>query len=206
MIAVETAADRHALVTPNFRIRFDWVEDRWIHALDLSIGGSWRMVAATVESSREPTEAERVVSPAYQDVRLEGGADEMRALLLGQSGPHHFSAVVAMKETDHSVLLDVDVADRCRGSIFALAATYRIDLAASELESAGSEGVIWRPEGSNGVLVFGQAGQHNHPTRIALAESGRRSALVQAASVLDPDLTTHRLYYSWRWATDSTRD
>ncbi len=73
----------------------------------------------------------RVVSPAYQQLQFQEDGRAVQALLVGQSGPHHFSAVFAVEERDVSTAgrprSTVDVADRCRGPVEALASTYTVD-------------------------------------------------------------------------------
>ncbi len=74
-------------------------------------------------------EHNRVVSPAYQQIHLEQDKAKgvVRAFLVGQSGPHHFSAAFEVAERPHGAVIDVDVADRCRAPVEYLAATYAIE-------------------------------------------------------------------------------
>jgi hypothetical protein len=98
------------------------------------------------------------------------------------------------------VVVDVDVADRCRAPVEILAATYLVQLGSSALidVDAGAEGIAWGGDPlGGGRLEFRGGGGAD----IALAEAGRRAARVQALARLVPatDHHTRRLVYSWRW-------
>jgi hypothetical protein len=201
MIAVESTTDRQELVTPHLRLRFDWLLDRWIHAIDLLRAGAWECVLESVESPPDEVLGGRVVSPAYQQSRLETGQRGTQVLLLGQSGHHHFSAVFSMTELNDSVRVEVDIADRCREPVSSLSATYRLNLPATAIECADASLATWRTIDLGGSLDFGSFGPASDRSRIVLAESGRRM-LAQAESAAAPSGRTHRLYYFWRFAPD----
>jgi hypothetical protein len=93
-------------------------------------------------------------------------------------------------------VVDVDIADRCRAAIDALAATYLIQLGSSDLVEADPRRIVWRGPGlGQGRLEFTTGGEH----QVALAEAGRQATRVQALARIVPTTYTQRLFYSWRW-------
>ncbi len=85
--------------------------------------------SAPSRSATDLEEHTRVVSPTYQQIHLEQDKAKgvVRAFLVGQSGPHHFSAAFEVAERPHGAVIDVDVADRCRAPVEYLAATYAVE-------------------------------------------------------------------------------
>ena len=82
---------------------------------------------------RPEREGAIIDNPVYQEIVPHELAHERRtgvcALLTGSCFDHHFSAVFSLYrelKTPQCIVLDVDVADRCRGSIEKLAATYSV--------------------------------------------------------------------------------
>ena len=69
----------------------------------------------------------------------------VQALLVGQSGPHHFSAVFTVAERGRRrSSIEVDVADRCRAPVEALASTYLVDARVRATWSTPSPtGIAW---------------------------------------------------------------
>ncbi len=103
----------------------------------------------SIEGDPERDDPTRVISPAYQQLQFQtDGPKIIQALLVGQSGPHHFSAVFAMEEAgkpDHvlwpdgafgGIYIGIDVADRCREPVDALASTYNVAATSSNLVGA----------------------------------------------------------------------
>ena len=118
----------------------------------------------------------------------------MQALLVGLSGSHHFSAVFELEEHEGGAVLDVDVADRCRAPIEALACTYWVDARSGDLLGAGPSGIQWSL--ASGRLDF----EASEPGSVQLSEAGRRATRVQANASLVPGAYTHRCLYRWRWS------
>jgi hypothetical protein len=201
-VTVEAEEDRRTLVAPGLTVAFARSGDRWIHALWVGDDGETpALVATSVESEPGRDDPRRVVSPVYQEIQPHPVAHGECALLTGQSTPHHFSAVVTAASDGDDAVVTVDVADRCRGSIEVLAATYLVPFGSSDLSDADSEHVAWeRGALGRGRLEFRALGE----TEVVLAEAGRRGTRVQALARLVPSTHTHRLLYSWRW-TPSTR-
>jgi hypothetical protein len=152
---------------------------------------------------RDPT---RVLNPVYQEIVQHELPDGLRpglcVLLTGSLFEHHFSAVFSLyrdQSIPSRVVLDVDVADRCRAPIAELAATYDVDY-----ERAAHSVIDIRPSifgwqfGPRGaakleLLAIPQAtiGEPNssHPSR------------VQINAAIDPQTHTQRLHYCWRWTS-----
>src|SRR5579864_3678266 len=109
----ETADDLRAIVTPGLRLAFRWTGDRWTHALEGGPESGRSVLAQAVESN----DLSRVVSPAYQQFHSQRTPETIQAMLLGQAGPHHFSAVFTVRELPEGTDVAVDVADRCRAEV-----------------------------------------------------------------------------------------
>ena len=127
------------------------------------------------------------------------------ALLTGSSLNHHFSAVFSLSrdtETPDCIVLDVDVADRCRGPVEKLAATYVVSgsLLSGEPAHISTTSLEWRTEAV-------------HPGRIELiaipfatvdrSTSPAGDQHVQIQARIDAASHTQRLRYRWRWARSS---
>lgn len=210
--------DRKILATPGVRLVFEWQGDRWTHALEVADEAkltkaererryldfwaepereassvSWLRVADSIEDTgRDPR---RVVSPVYQQFHWQEDAGG-RAFLLGQSGPHHFSAVFSSASTAH-YRIDADIADRCREPIEALASTYQITPLAGELVEAETNQAEWsHPDrGRLALATFFHGG-------IAVAPGpGGAVQHAQVYATLKPGEPTQRLYHAWMWST-----
>jgi hypothetical protein len=149
------ADDELALWTPDLRLRFRRVGDRWTHALDLA-PGPWQTVADAVEWSE--ADPESVLGPVYQEVHLHHDATGPAILAVGRVGAHHVSASFRLEYRswralhpfrvnpddplarhsrnlerhlhslqDRSVSrVSIDVADRCRAASAGLEARYAV--------------------------------------------------------------------------------
>ncbi len=152
---------------------------------------------------RDPT---RVLNPVYQEMVPHELPDGLRpglcVLLTGSYFEHHFSAVFSLyrdQSIPSRVVLDVDVADRCRAPIAELAATYDVDYegAAYAVPDDRPYTITWQfgPHGDAilELLAIPQAtiGEPNssHPSR------------VQINAAIDPQTHTQRLHYCWRWTS-----
>jgi len=127
-VTIEESDEARSIVTPDLRLRFRRVGDRWTHAIDIR-PGPWLTVAEAVEWSAESPSA--IASPTYQELHFQVDGDDVIAFTVGQSGSHHFSATFRVTfrayRTRHfsmdSIVQDrsesrvaVDVADRCRSA------------------------------------------------------------------------------------------
>jgi hypothetical protein len=203
--------DRRMIVAGAFRLAFSWTGDRWAHSLEHQGPGktSHRVLAISVEGDPARDDPTRVVSPAYQDLQFQEKGSTMLALLVGQSGPHHFSAVFDLEEQvgekpagwPHerrplTIEIKIDVADRCRGPVDALAATYTVDARSGDLAHAHSSVCAW--DFGPDRLVF----EAIDPARVSLAEAGRRATLIQALAGDEKNSSTQRFLYQWSWVSD----
>jgi hypothetical protein len=151
----------------------------------------------------------RIDNPVYQEVvphELSAGPGEgLCALLTGSCLNHHFSAVFSLyrePEMTGCIVFDVDVADRCRGPVEKLAATYVVG---GSLRGAGPKQVS-----AKSVEWQGEAPHHGRLELIAIPiatvelstlSSGEPCAQIRAE--IDPESHTQRLRYRWRWASNS---
>jgi hypothetical protein len=146
----------------------------------------------------------RVVSPVYQDLQLHRPqiGFSLCLLLTGLFFKHHFSAAVTLAADPRKpgrVLLDFDVADRCRSDIESLAATYLVGLDTGALAAADLERIAWRVASpTSGLLELVAI----PPATLAMAEAGRQATRVRILAALQPGTFTHRLGYGWRWTSD----
>lgn len=197
---------RRTIAAPGVQLIFSWLGDRWGHALvignDAGAADPSRELARSVESDADRDDPARVVSPAYQELREHPFDDGIRVLLTGQATPHHFSAVVTVRCAGGGIAFEFDVADRCRGHVAALGATYLVPLGSSDLADGTAQRVAWRSEGlgQGRVLEFASDG----PACVSLAEAGRRASRVQALASIEPRERTHRLVYQWRWLSPAS--
>jgi len=209
MLELVTDGDTRSIVAGGLRLAFRWTGDRWEHALERRQPGEARplVVARTIEGDPDRDDPARVVSPTYQQLEFQGDGATRQALLVGQSGPHHFSAVFAVEEVPRDdrpgasrvIIIRVDVADRCRTPVEALACTYLVDAVSDDLVDAGPSLIAW--DLGPDRLTFAAT----EPARVALAEGGRRATQVQALAGPAPGSSTRRCLYSWRWSPDSRR-
>jgi hypothetical protein len=193
--------DESATITAgSFRLRFQRTADRWAHALELAVGGAWTTVARSVEGNADRDLPDRVVSPAFQELQLQRSEVGARALLVGQSGPHYFSAVFQVVEAAGVVQFEADIVDRCRTPVVALASTYYVALDSGAIADAGPSGILWEPaDWHGGRLAFLPSGPPDPSTRIGLREAGRGAAQVQAEALIGGQNATRRWFYQWRW-------
>jgi hypothetical protein len=197
------------------QITFERSGDRWTHHLAFDCGparkGTPGIAAAALETDAEHADAARIVSPVYQEItRHDFAGDRMRGLCLlltGRLFTHHFSAAVSVL-TEHgdpdAVVIDFDIADRCRAHVASLAATYQIQLGSSNLSDAGPQAIVWCPLEDDAGAGRGRIELHSDPPgSLALTEAGRQATRIQAVAAIDPAVFTHRLRYRWRWASCS---
>ena len=196
--------DLRSIKARGLRLVFRWTGARWEHWLDHQPDDRSRPRVLAVSVEDDPTRADpaRVVSPAFQQLHFQAEGPAIRALLVGQSGPHHFSAVFTVEEQDAGhVSIRVDVADRCRAPIEILASTYIVDARSGELREASPSLAAWDLGPDLGCLTF-FAGK---PAQVALAEAGRAATQIQAYDGPEANSATHRLFYQWHWLPDPIR-
>lgn len=208
----EESDDRVVVRGPEARMTFLRLGDRWIHHLSFgrlqsnapNADADAEELASTEESDPRQDDPARVVSPVYQELHrhtFAGDAGRGVCLLLtGKLFHHHFSAVVTIADDPDragGVIVDFDVADRCRAEVATLAATYLVRLGSSGLRDAGAHAIAWTGDRlGDGLLTM----EPDAGATLALAEAGRRCTRAQALAKLEPGSFTHRLRYRWRWA------
>jgi hypothetical protein len=200
MAEFENGADTRSIMTPSFRLVFSWTGDRWAHELRCGGDAGWYRLAGSVEASPKHGDRASAPSPAYQQIDLQHGRSGPQALLVGQSGPHHYSAVFTVREHDASVQVEVDVADRCRSASEDLACPYRVEATPGDLGEAGDARIVWSLGASRlGRLALVSAGPLASPTRLILAEAGRSACQVQVLAQVRAATPTNRCIYQWCW-------
>jgi hypothetical protein len=193
-----TSSTRWSIRTPNLRLEFQSTPAGWMHWIEVRTNSEWVEVARSVERDPELGDARRVVSPTYQDIEFQDGTDHLGTLLLGQFGPHHFSAVCAVWQRENAVGIDVDVADRCRTAVDLLACTYRLPFQDKATIAVSEERVAWlHPAGE---LVLEGLGS----TRVAVLGSETLGTAVQVSPQINQADLTHRCIYRWIWQPAET--
>lgn len=204
--------DRFVINGPGGRVTFVRTDERWTHHLALQtgpeVGAEAIPLVSTVEAEPGREDPTWVLSPVYQELqRHEFIGDHIRGvcvLLTGHMHQHHFSASVSLyrdQEVKESIVLEIDVADRCRTPVSALAATYLVCLGSSALADAGHHSIIW--SGSAQAAELGSRRLElrcDSSSSVALGEAGRNATRVQILASIDPTVFTHRLRYRWRWS------
>jgi hypothetical protein len=198
----EEAEDRVVLSGSGLRLTFARMGGHWTHLLGLAEAGGLEIVRA-VETDPLGDDAARVVSPLYQDLHRHdlAAGPGLVLLLTGRLDHHHFSAAVSLhrdREAVEGLVLDFDVADRCRAPMESLSATYTVGLDSGALVDAGPARIAWWPLGPGGgqLELLAEA-----PGILALAEAGRGATRVQALATIAPGTFTQRLRYHWRWTS-----
>ena len=180
------------------RLAFTRRGDRWAHRLGLAAEGRAE-IAGSLESDAERDPPGSVMSPIYQEIHRHESDGETGVCLLLTGGflDHHFSAAASFVAQGEGGILEIDVADRCRGRVESLAATYTVALDSSRLVDADSTRVVWT---GGGLGEFSLVLEAVAPCSLALAEAGRRATRAQVVAAIDPASHTQRLRYRWRWA------
>jgi hypothetical protein len=204
--ACDQTEDRTDICGPGLRLTFARLGALWTHSIFAADeSGCDVELVRTVESDAVRDDPSRVVSPVYQEIQRHEIAPGSGVCLLatGTLYQHHFSAVISLcDDPDHpgSLMLDVDVADRCRRVVESLAATYTVRLDSGALVAANPECIAWDLRGENPARLSLEAVA---PSTLVMAEAGRSATRVQIMAALESGLFTHRLHYRWCWASRS---
>jgi hypothetical protein len=196
MAVLEESGDLRSIVCPDFALVFERAGDRWTHALAVSqtLDGPREIIARAIEWDMERDSHDRVVSPVFQELHFQTDpSGSVQGLLVGMSGKHHFSAVFHLEERATEVILSVDIADRTRELVAALASTYAVMLNSGDLADTDETTIAWNL--GHGRLIFAS----EKPALAGLAEAGRRATQVQATIGGDPENATKRWQYTWIW-------
>lgn len=189
--------DRRAIRSPSVGLIFERAGDRWTHAIE--VGSA---VARAVEWEPDRDDPDRVVSPVYQEITIRRDpAGRAQALLVGRAGRHHFSAAFTFEHGPADATIVVEVADRCRGPVSALGATYTVLLPPGDLAEADPSRVAWRLQ--DRLLTF----LPGRETSASLAEAGRGATRVQAlADSVENLARTRTLVCNYQWSVRRTDD
>ncbi len=127
------------------------------------------------------------------------------ALLTGSCFNHHFSAVFSLfhdPEMPERMVLDVDIADRCRGPVEKLAATYFISGPARRARASQSLvcSVAWEAVDQSRVVLELIA---EAPATVEISDSRSGQVRAEIRAQVDPATHTQRLRYRWRWTSSS---
>jgi hypothetical protein len=158
------------------------------------------------EPDSQQLDRRQIDNPVYQELvpqeLTSGASDGICALLTGSCFDHHFSAVFSLgrdRDSPQCTVLDIDVADRCRGPVEKLAASYIVtghgrDVAV-ETFCATANSVTWDVNGA--VLEL----EALAPAVIEEPSSSEEGVKIQIQARIDPQTYTQRLRYRWRWAS-----
>jgi hypothetical protein len=211
--AWEQTDDECVIWGNGWRVVFERAGDRWKHHLAIGSPGEVlpKRGPAIVASSVDHDPDRHTVRPVFQELQrhaLTADRAGVRCVLLtGRALEHNFSAAMTIApdpDAPEFVVLDIDVADRCRDPFVELAATYRMRLGSEELVKADSHAIIW----SGGTIGADRLELRcEAPTLVlALPEAVRKGTMVQAFQGFEAGRFTHRLRYRWRWSTANAAD
>jgi hypothetical protein len=201
IIGVESYEGWRSIVTPSLRLTFHWDGDRWSHRLEDNATPVAFCLVRSIEAESGEDDPARIASPVYQHLAFQRGASGVQALLVGQAGARHDSAAFTVREDAEGVIIEADVASRCRSSESAPCCAYVVTAAPGDLRDAGSGRISWEvAEPRAGRLVLESSTPPDPPALLTLAESGRRATHVQADAIVVAGSATQRLAYRWRWA------
>jgi hypothetical protein len=195
MARIVQTVEMLSLDATSLRLLFRWDGARWSHRIELE-GDA---IADSLEFQPGRDDPKQAPSPAYQQVSGQAQPGVARALLVGQWGPFHGSAVYSLFEDEgaREVVVESDIAVRGPSSLRSLASTYVVRLRSGDLASASPQGIAWNlRNGLVGQLGFEPLGASCH---VSLAEAGRSATRVQVSADLTPGAATQRLLYRWRW-------
>ncbi len=206
IIEIESDEGRRSIVTPSLRLTFHWDGDRWSHRLEDNAAPVVVCLARSIEAEPGEDDPARIASPVYQHLTFQRGASGVQALLVGQAGARHDSAAFTVREQAEGVIVEADVASRCRSSESTPCCAYVVAAAPGDLRDAGPGRIAWELDApAAGRLVFESATTPDPPALLTLAESGRRATHVQADAIVVAGAATQRLGYRWRWTVSPHR-
>jgi hypothetical protein len=213
----QTESESPVMRGPGVRVTFTKAREL-IHSLRIDAGtgtadaGSapWFLEASTAAlPNRQDQSSSRIANPIYQELMphelSSSQGTGICALLTGSGFDHHFSAVFSLFREHQApdwITFEVDVADRCRGPVESLAATYLINSTAGAIKlKSGTQGALtWAAGGDEaGVLELIAVA----PATISDDPSLHLDRTIGIHAQIDPRTHTQRLHYRWRWASCS---
>jgi hypothetical protein len=196
--------DGIALCGPGPRLVFTRHAGLWTHSLLLP-EERCNELASALEIPAESTNSGRFVKPIFDELvpHENNQGPGLCLLLTGRQFHHHFSAVVTIgldPERHNAVMLDFDVADRCRGPVESLAASYLVQLCENSIVDVGPESMTWENVGGSASRLELTAFA---PSVLGRTAASRNAVSVDVFAQIRPGNFTHRLHYRWRWAMSS---
>lgn len=225
-VTIEESDEERSIVTPELRLRFRWIGDRWAHAIDIR-PGPWQTAADSIEGGDGVVDPVAVGILTYQEIHFQREGDNVLALALGRTGPHHCSAAFRVShrawEQPHfrlkdilqqrsRSLVEIDVADRCRIDAPILEARYQVH-APPIVTHLGDSGDAEAPDGYHrgwrSILVWEAAVENNYDVvlealpkdmgaRVAILDRGPAGDWhVRVAAAMSHGDGTARFSYTW---------
>ena len=218
MIAIEEGEDERSIVTPCCRLVFRRDGERWTHSL-ISLPTGERLLES-LESDPDRDDPMRVISPSFQDLHFQDSREGLvLAMLVGQSGPHHFSAVFQVEMVEGPIVdgvpvrpgsncqISADVAVRSRSAFESLTSTYSVSGADACSERIEKRIAIWRfAAGDLGVVVGSNlvpAGRFPNDTPAAIlsiVDQGEGKYQASLGARLQPSESTKRYGYFFMYS------
>lgn len=206
-----TAPPTERIATSRLAVDFVFHNDRYIHEIALVDSGKRLVLARSAEPSagREtdgaiPRQNDGSDVPVHQEAHFPRSDPGRTALLVGQSGVHHYSLSIHLIEDENRrrARIEFDHADRLARipteGLRDLSVLYFINLPIVDASEVETERVRWITREPSGVLTIETLREADRPTRIVVAEAGRRGAWIEIA----PHPTTdagRRCRYVWTW-------
>jgi hypothetical protein len=217
-----TTDDERIIVLPNFRLRFRRVGDRWTHALSIQ-GRSWVTFAKALEWDQPADDPTKVVSPVFQELHSQG---ESELLLVGQAGPHYFSASVQASYrirdgfNPHgaqgcwaSSVFSFDIAQRCSIAVDFVECNYAtycrkpVLYDCTKEESWSDIGILWECDLPNDYGIFLEGTEGADPsTVVAISDDLEYGSRVRIAPKHLVPQGTNRIRYEWSHTQVFTED
>ncbi len=195
MIEVVEGEEEKSIVVSDVRLTFQRTADRWSHSVHI---GPYTFVRS-LEETPDRNQPRDVLTPTYQDIHLQSEELAVLVMLVGQSGPHHFSAVFRVTwdrvNPTRFVTIDVDIADRCLGPVDSLSSTYLVDLGDAGLLAEEPDWMDWLIGDAHVDLFFNP--KVAPPGKFVVGREGGSSQEVRISAKIEPGVSTHRLSYLW---------
>lgn len=194
-----------AIGTSGFKLVFHWVEDRWAHAILVGEAPETHLAVRSIEGGVIGYDAREIAEPVYQEVNIGRDGDAAVALLIGQSGRHHFSATFRLVEMGTNISVHADIADRQTRPLpepRPLACTYVVESPPNCIEESSHKFVRWSCSHPAGRLVIAAADSMPTSTIVLTDDAGPDACLVRPIARFDLEATTQRSRFTWTWEPD----
>ena len=218
-VTIEESDDERSIVTPNCRLSFHRLGERWTHGIQVGPPTDRSIFAEAEEADPDRDDFRRIPSPSFQDLHFQSRGDSVIAMLVGQFGPRHFSATFSVRWYAHdpSVVtrgrdacdatgIEVDLADRSRQAAEFLSASYAIFAPASPSASRSEWECVWSEWGSrwrfrgdswNGDIGASLNRSDAPGGSVLVADAGPGRSHLRIARTLLPFQANGRLPFAW---------